>query len=218
MKKYEILTNKENTINVEGRTLHRIRALRDFNDVKKGDIGGYIESECNLSQEGDCWIYDNARVFGNAWICDNACVHDNVNIYDDACVFDNAHVYGYASVYDSARVYGYAKVYDSARVYGYALVFGNAKVYGYAKVSNKKIQGKVASKFDNIVEIQNPEGRLVTCTLHGDKILYSVGCQTEITEEEFIYRIENNDGGIEKNPHRKYYYRIIEMAKIFFEV
>ena len=61
MKKYEILMDKKNTIEFEGRTLYRIRALRDFNDVKKGNIGGYIESESNLSQEGDCWVYDNAK-------------------------------------------------------------------------------------------------------------------------------------------------------------
>ena len=28
--------------------LHRIEALRDFGDVKKGDLGGWIEKEENL--------------------------------------------------------------------------------------------------------------------------------------------------------------------------
>ena len=31
-------------------------------NVKEGDIGGYIESEDNLSQAGTCWIYDEAKV------------------------------------------------------------------------------------------------------------------------------------------------------------
>ena len=35
-------------------------------DIKKGDLGGYVESERNLSQYDNCWIYDNAIVFGNA--------------------------------------------------------------------------------------------------------------------------------------------------------
>ena len=43
-KKYEILMDEENTIEWEGRTLHRIRALKDFRNVKKGDIGGYVEN------------------------------------------------------------------------------------------------------------------------------------------------------------------------------
>ena len=29
-------------------------------DVHQGDLGGFVESERNLSQEGSCWIYDNA--------------------------------------------------------------------------------------------------------------------------------------------------------------
>ena len=47
-------------------TLHRIEALKDFNDVKKGDKGGYIEKENNLSQYGDAWVCGNAKVCGNA--------------------------------------------------------------------------------------------------------------------------------------------------------
>ena len=47
-KKYKLT---EETINVGDKTLHRIEALRDFSDVKKGDKGGYIEKEENLSKE-----------------------------------------------------------------------------------------------------------------------------------------------------------------------
>ena len=39
MKKYEILMDEENTIEWKGRVLHRIRALKDFEDVEKGDNG-----------------------------------------------------------------------------------------------------------------------------------------------------------------------------------
>ena len=62
--KYELLLDQ--TIDVQGHKLFRIRALRDFGDVKAGEEGGYIESENNLSTEDDAWVYDNARVFGNA--------------------------------------------------------------------------------------------------------------------------------------------------------
>ena len=43
-KKYEILTDEKNTIEFKERILHRIRALKNFNDVKTGDIGGFVES------------------------------------------------------------------------------------------------------------------------------------------------------------------------------
>ena len=41
--------------------LHRIRALRDVReDVHAGDLGGFVQSEENLSQEGQCWVANNA--------------------------------------------------------------------------------------------------------------------------------------------------------------
>lgn len=61
MKKYE-LTNE--TKRLGDRTLYRIKAIRDFGDVKTGELGGWIEKESNLSQEGNSWIYRNAKVWG----------------------------------------------------------------------------------------------------------------------------------------------------------
>jgi hypothetical protein len=62
--KYELLTDQ--TIEVQGRTLFRIRALRDFGIVKANEIGGFVENEKNLSREGDAWVYGDAEVSGNA--------------------------------------------------------------------------------------------------------------------------------------------------------
>ena len=70
MEKYEIV--KDMAIEYEGKTLYRVKALKDFTNVKKGDLGGYIENYNNLPQEGNCWIYDNAKVFGNSKIYDDA--------------------------------------------------------------------------------------------------------------------------------------------------
>ncbi|MGN6746796.1 hypothetical protein, partial [Neisseria sp. P0024.S002] len=61
-KKYELV--KEDSIVVDGFILYRIRALKDFYVVKAGDLGGYVESEDNLSHEGYAWIYDEAKVYG----------------------------------------------------------------------------------------------------------------------------------------------------------
>ena len=66
MKKYEFMGKTKNSV---GCTLHQIRALIDFGNVKAGDLGGGIESEKNLSQEGNCWVYGNALVYGNARVC-----------------------------------------------------------------------------------------------------------------------------------------------------
>ena len=72
-----------------GRTLYRIVALADFGSVTTGDQGGYIESEKNLSQSGNAWVYDNARVYGNAIVYDNARVCDNAEVYGNSRVCGN---------------------------------------------------------------------------------------------------------------------------------
>ena len=188
-KKYEILMDKENTIEFGGRILHRIRALKDFRNVRKGDIGGYVENEHNLSQEGDCWIYDDAKAMDNSYVCDDAIMFDDSRMFDDSEMRD------------------------------YSIMCGNSSMYGHSALKGKyRLYGKLFSKVDDFVEINNPQGRLVTCVRKGDKILYNIGCQREIDEQTFKDRIENEDGGLEGNPHRKYYYKIIEMAKLYFGV
>lgn len=52
----------DETIKRKGFTLHRIQATKDFADVHKGDLGGFIENESNLSHEGNAWVYGNAEV------------------------------------------------------------------------------------------------------------------------------------------------------------
>ena len=63
MKKYELTGECKVYFGV---TLRRIKSLIDFSDVKKGELGGFIEKEENLSHGGDAWVYGNARVSGNA--------------------------------------------------------------------------------------------------------------------------------------------------------
>ena len=92
--KYKLTT----TIEVNNVTLYQIQALKDFGDIKAGDVGGWIETESNLSHDDNAWVYGNARVSGNAWV------------YGDASVSGNAHVSGNAWVSVNASVYGNAKI------------------------------------------------------------------------------------------------------------
>ena len=112
------------------RPLWRIRACKDFGNVKKGEVGGLVESEKNLSHEGNCWVTDDAKVFGNARVYGDAQVNGEAMVYGDAQVYGNALVTGGAHVYGNARVYGDAQVdgYDCSDVYGDAKVYGKAKV------------------------------------------------------------------------------------------
>ena len=146
-KKYELIPSDK-------QGLYRIKALKDFNDVKKGDIGGYIQSENNLSQLDDCWIYDNAKV------------------YDNAIVRDNVQVCGKAIVCDNARIRGYAVVQHDAVVRGNADVSGNARIWGNAEVSGDAI---ISSDKDYIV-FKNwwSSGRYFTWTRSNN--MWKVGC------------------------------------------
>ena len=112
-----------------GKVLHRIVCVTAFASVAVGDTGGWVESEKNLSQSGDAWVYGNAKVYGDAW------VYGNAKVYGNADVSGNADVYGNAKVYGDAWVYGNAKVYGNADVSGNAKVYGDADVSGDAKVS-----------------------------------------------------------------------------------
>ena len=121
MKKYEI--------NKDGCCV----ALRSFGDVEEGDIGGFIESEKNLSHEGNCWVSGDARVFGNA------------RVYDDAWVSGNAEVYG------NARVYENAIVSENAEVFGNAFVAENTHLSGRAPTS-EAIPSDAAKILENLLD------------------------------------------------------------------
>ena len=108
MKKYKLLTKTKKEIC--GITLYQIQALKDFGNVKKGDKGGWIEKEKNLSQESNAWVYGNACVYDDAWVYGNARVYGNAWVYGDAEVYGNACVYGNARVDGDARVYGKLKL------------------------------------------------------------------------------------------------------------
>lgn len=163
MKKYKLT---DETIEYNCVTLYRIEALRDFGLIKAGDKGGFVQSYHNLSQEGNCWIHDEAKVFGNAK------VYGNASVFGRAKVYGNAFVKGNAFVFDDAKVYGYASVNGYATVYGKAEVFGVARVYGNAFVKGDAI---IETGRDYIV-FKNwwSSGRYFTWTRSNN--MWNVGC------------------------------------------
>ena len=193
-KKYKLT---DETINLNGVTLYRIEALKYFGEIKKGDKGGFIESENNLAHEGDAWVSDNAHVYGNACVFDNSQVYGNAFVSGYAQVYGDAFVYGNAWLYDNTRVCGYARVADNARVYGDAnvcddsSVFGSALVYDNARVCGDALvrgyacvcgDAEISNKSDYIV-FQNwwSSGRYFTWTRSNN--MWSVGCFYGMGEE-----------------------------------
>ena len=102
-KKYEFVD--WDTIEHNGITLKRIRAIVAIGlTVSAGDLGGYIQSEENLSRIDDAWISGNARVFGDARVSDNAHVFGNASVFGDARVSGNAHVENDKSIFWATKV------------------------------------------------------------------------------------------------------------------
>ena len=127
-KKYELL--KDDTVTYFGRTLYRIKATTDFGDVRKGDLGGYIEKEENLSHLGNAWVTDDAWVSGDALVSGDAWVSGNARVSYDAIVTGNALVSG------DARVSGNATVTELGDVIVFKNHWSSGRYFTYTK-SNK---------------------------------------------------------------------------------
>ena len=177
-KKFE-LTNE--SINVRGKTLYRIRALKDFGDVKKGNLGGFVESYNNLFEEGNCWIYNDAKVFGNAGVHDNARICGNAEIFNNAIVFDNALICDNAKIFNDARIGGNAvilgdvRIYNCAKVYDDALIRDNVKIFGSAEVYNNAKICDNAGVYDDAVIY----GKAI---LKEEQIVHMGCCKTDLSK------------------------------------
>ena len=84
MKKYELTSD---TKIVFGHILYRIKALSSFGCVSAGDLGGFLESEKNLSQNGDAWVYGDAEVYGDAWVYGDARVYGDAEVSEIGAIF-----------------------------------------------------------------------------------------------------------------------------------
>lgn len=119
--------------------VRRIRALRDIDpptkdgSVFKGDLGGWIESESNLSHNGECWVDEKAVVMGNAVVKDNAYVCSQSAVCDNAIIRDQAAVDGSETIVgEYAIICENATILELAQIFGHITVKGNVEVQGCA--------------------------------------------------------------------------------------
>ena len=188
MKKYELT---EETTNIFGKTLHRIRATRDFSNVHAGDLGGFIENELNLSHDRDTWVGGNALVSGNALVYGNALVGGDARVYGKALVSGKALVGGNAWVEGDAWVEGNAWVGGDARVKGNALVKGTRDIYWISCIGSR-------------------DGTTTFFRNANNSISVSCGCFYG-TIDEFAAAVTKTHGD---NEHAQAYRHAIEIAKL----
>lgn len=143
--KYEILTTDKHSVTIGGTRYYRIRALRRIErpfglpPVEPGDLGGYVTFDTgnSLSNEGDCWIADEAFVSGY--------------VSGDSQVTGHAHV-GYPSkVGGKSLISDFAQVIDGAEV-------SESMVTDYAQVVGRNLEGldeELVSAFRKQTEVAN---------------------------------------------------------------
>ena len=202
--KFVMLSGDYTVIN--GQTVYRIKALQDFGIVKKGELGGYIAKESNLSfKEGSmAWVgdkaivMDDASVLGHAHVTDDAIIAGTSTIKDGAVVCGNVEINGNCFVMQNAIVAGSAKlngkvvVTDHAYVLEDASLDGEIRVYGTASISGDvEIEGKAYIGFnienkDDFIIYKNPyhSGHVITASTTIDYMcLHNFNAGTRIMGE-----------------------------------
>ena len=162
--------------------LHRIRALRDIgSEVKAGDLGGFVESEANLSfrQGDDAWIFNDAIVAGEAIVDKNAVLRDNATVCGQACVSCGSVMSGHSRAEDDVYLNG-ATMLDDATASGNAMILmerslggapvlsGQCRVYGTVR-GDIRVGGK-AVLFSN-ESVENASKDTFILTEQGREIL-----------------------------------------------
>ena len=76
--------------------MHRSVPFGMFERMSGRVPGGFVQSERNLSQEGTCWIADNAIAAEEACVSGHSLLSDNAWACGHAAIFDRAIVSGNA--------------------------------------------------------------------------------------------------------------------------
>ncbi|MES0884165.1 hypothetical protein [Roseibium sp. SCP14] len=203
-KKYCLTDESKRT---PGGTLYRIKALRAFGNVAAGEVGGFVESENNLSQDGLAWISDNAEVSGKAWVSGDALVSDMATVSGKAKVSDEARISGRAAISGRADIRDQAQVRDQASVHGLtriwdkacisenaflsdAVVADHAQVHGDAHLAQVSVTGnaRIFGDIEIFAKLSFPYDAALSC----DRfylVIQPIGCHDAI-----LSAVKSDDG------------------------
>lgn len=176
----------------------RIQATESFDEIKKGQLGGFVQSLDNLN--------------GNAWIGEEAIVFEKARVRGRSRVRGRAVIYGNAHIFGDSRIYENANLFDSVVVKGNSRIFGNTYLYGAAIVDENAM---ISSNDDYCVFQSFGSAHRSTTfyrTLTGN-VRVICGC-FEGTLREFEKEVRNYHG---RNKYAREYKSMIRTAKIKFK-
>ena len=179
-KKYKLT---DETIEFNGLTLHRIEALKDFDLVKKGDKGGFVQSEKNLSQLDNCWIFGDSKAIGNSYVYKNAVLSGNSIICDNAVATAFSLICDHSIVCEKALITNNARIYRNSVVCGNSCVAGDARVTDFSRVEgesevtgNAEIRDALIKKSSDYMVFKNWWSSLRYFTWTRSNNMWKVGC------------------------------------------
>ena len=154
-----ISSEEESVVEIK---LYRIQALKTFTKsggynpiIHVGELGGYVETEDNLSQEGNCWIFgdakvkDGGKVIDDAIIFDKAMVSNNSTIRGNSVVRDRCFVTYRSDIFDSTLV-GDVTVSGQSSIHSRAFLYGEIEVYKSVISTHVNLVGRITIKQSRI--------------------------------------------------------------------
>ena len=160
--KFKSCISSEEESSVVEIKLYRIQALKTFTKsggynpiIHVGELGGYVETEDNLSQEGNCWIFgdakvkDGGKVIDDAIIFDKAMVSNNSIIRGNSVVRDRCFVTYRSDIFDSTLV-GDVTVSGQSSIHSRAFLYGEIEVYKSVISTHVNLTGRISIKQSRI--------------------------------------------------------------------
>ena len=148
----------------ENEGLYRIRAERDINVmtedgmITKGYLGGFVEDEKSLSQEGKCFIHYWSSVRGGSHVTGDAQVRGHMIVADRSSIEDSAALMGIGKLFNT-NVSGSALVYldsveckvvnsniwNESQVVGVSSVY-NSNIHDSSEINDSTVSYCIANK------------------------------------------------------------------------
>ena len=120
-------------------TVYRIQAIKDFGDVKKGDLGGFVSDEYCISPYGNCWVYDDSIVVASS-IADNVEVRKNSMVVSsfltDNVIIEGSKIFNKSVVTDGTKIGGKMTIKHS-------VISGNSRISGEKVIEGEVIDNKL---------------------------------------------------------------------------
>lgn len=198
MSKYEFTGNSK-VVNVRGVDVlvREIRALKDFASshtfIQKGTLGGYIETEYNLSQKGTCWLDSDSVVLGGGKLLGKAYLKSGM-VYDKAQVTD--------AFVDTSVIKGLSAIWGVSKIIR-STVEGNSNIFGstyiedslledfsvcFAEGADENMRGNVVIEScelsDCIIEMFK-DGEVRAQNVKGDTIEMAIMSRTHLASVRF---------------------------------